>query len=55
MEGTIRGTLIRISNMVEVNFPNLFLAIIIAMGNPITKLSNVTIPASAYDKAKLCQ
>jgi hypothetical protein len=55
IEGTIKGTLIRISNTVEVNFPNLFLAIIIAMGNPITKLSSVTIPANAYDKAKLCQ
>src|SRR4030042_5664754 len=55
MDGTINGTLTRISSTVEGSFPNFFLAIRIAIGKPTTKPMSVTMAPRRYDRSKLCQ
>ena len=55
MDGTINGMLTKTSSTVEGIFPNFFLAMIIAIGNPTMKLISVTIPPRRYERSKLCQ
>ena len=55
MDGTIKGMFTRMSNVVEDRFPNFFLAINIAIGNPTTNPRTVTIPPRRYERSRLCQ
>jgi hypothetical protein len=55
IDGTIIGTLINESSIVEGNLPNVLRAISIAIGIPMITPKNVTVAPKPYDRSKLCQ
>ena len=55
IDGTIKGMLISKSRIVEGSLPNVFRAIRMAMGIPVTIPRTVTMAPSPYDNARACQ